>query len=625
MVLQQIKNILGLRSPYASSGALYKDRRLRMDNASIDVTQKELVFAKEGEVEEISLDSVAYLDFRETKQSNPAVILQVDTTKYVFEFRYSLPQSVLQFYGKVSDKLPQINGWEVMYVSDFASFSRHDREAGAYQVVSKLASLSLLKSNGLPFLRVYEQYKVHRRGDYLENVAEFFFDQKEMSFTWFVVGGGETAEGNAYRVQFQILPTFLAFLSAFLVASRKEAPEDLDYLQQMEIENYGEEEYSSEPEEEASEEESSDYHHMPARKRDVPAHAVRPVPGNVYGGRTREKNRTIAVDKDKTLISRGSSIGVFAHSNDGMDYLSSISSIVDAEKSRIEPDKMLIQGSGNAVFLTDTEKKDKLHKVDLDTGKVAQTWENKADIEDFFSSAKTLDGVPICKEFIGVSSNGIFKIDPRTRSVEEGKEYATKTKFSSGDANAKGEFAIASLGGDVRLYDKLDKRAKTLLPSLGDAISGVFISPSGKYIVCTCKSYLIFVTTESNGISGFRKSLGKDKPVPKKLLLRPEHLHYFGKEVNFTMATISTDREEKYVIVGNGPWVILWNIESVLKGNVFHYHIKKHAQNIVSSSFVPGDSDRIVVAMDDDIQMLSRTALRKPKKENVYQKQNWSG
>ena len=47
------------------------------------------------------------------------------------------------------------------------------------------------------------------------------------------------------------------------------------------------------------------------------------------------------------------------------------------------------------------------------------------------------------------------------------KQYVVKNEFSCGATTGKGELAVASSKGDIRLYDKLDKRAKTLLPGFG--------------------------------------------------------------------------------------------------------------------------------------------------------------
>jgi hypothetical protein len=75
------------------------------------------------------------------------------------------------------------------------------------------------------------------------------------------------------------------------------------------------------------------------------------------------------------------------------------------------------------------------------------------------------------KTVIGINKNSIFRIDPRLsgtkRVVDESKQYATKSDFSCAVTTGRGELAVASKKGDIRLYNKLNIRAKTHLPGLG--------------------------------------------------------------------------------------------------------------------------------------------------------------
>ena len=124
------------------------------------------------------------------------------------------------------------------------------------------------------------------------------------------------------------------------------------------------------------------------------------------------------------------------------------------------------------------------------------------------------------------------------------KSYAVKNDFSCGATTGAGELAVASAKGEIRLFNKLDKRAKTLLPMFGDPILGVDTTENGKFILATCKTYLLLINTELNDGSGtgFTKSMGgaEDKPIPKRLQLKPEHVAYMGSAPSFTPARFST-------------------------------------------------------------------------------------
>ncbi len=45
--------------------------------------------------------------------------------------------------------------------------------------------------------------------------------------------------------------------------------------------------------------------------------------------------------------------------------------------------------------------------------------------------------------------------------------YKTKVDFSAASTTGNGELAMANEKGEIRLYNKLDKRAKTALPGFG--------------------------------------------------------------------------------------------------------------------------------------------------------------
>ncbi|OAG28881.1 hypothetical protein NEDG_01020 [Nematocida displodere] len=617
MVLEHIKNIFNRQLPPV--GNLYRNKQSILESASIDVKDRKVVCCTEtGEKEEFPIKDIEYLDFVQTESQEVGVMFVTGKTKWVFVFRKNLPTSVVQFYGKIASHMPEINGWKVIYTGDHASYMVYNHETSDYRLVDDNATISIIEIGQETFLRVNNQYKVYRKRDHIGPECEFYIDQGTKSFSW-AASEKQKEECRVFRLGFMMTPSLLSFISIYLSVG-KATSDETEYFEKMEIDNYGAEAEESDESEEEAEAESSDYtvHTVKTAQAKNPTQP-KTASGNIFGGKTKEVNKALAVGKEKTFVSRGSNIGVFRNDSDELEFVTSVRDLA-IKGNRIDPKKMLLTQAGESIILSDSFNPTHLYKLDLNAGKIAETWKTEDDLTDFFSSAKNTEGEPLNNEFLSISKNSIYKIDPRATGVVEGKKYATATKFSAGDANAFGEFAIGSQTGDIRMYDKLDKRAKTLLPGLGDAIIGMFISPSGRYIICTCKTYLMLVTTDANGVSGFKKSLGKEKPVPKKLRIRPEHLHHFSGEINFTNASISTDPEEKCVIVSTGTWVIIWDIQKVLKGEVFSYQIKENEHLVVSNSFVPGDNEKIVVAMDDDIQLIKRSTVKRPKKGNVYQK-----
>lgn len=55
-------------------------------------------------------------------------------------------------------------------------------------------------------------------------------------------------------------------------------------------------------------------------------------------------------------------------------------------------------------------------------------------------------------------------------------------------------------------------RAKTTLPGLGDSIIGIDVTEDGRWILATCRTYIIVIPTDlPGGSTGFEKAMGKFK------------------------------------------------------------------------------------------------------------------
>lgn len=188
-----------------------------------------------------------------------------------------------------------------------------------------------------------------------------------------------------------------------------------------------------------------------------------------------------------------------------------------------------------------------LYQMDLETGKVVEEWKLNPDVG--INAMTPLDKLaPLTAEqtLLGASHNALFQIDPRlsgNKMVQSNmKQYVTKNKFSSLATTEAGHIAVASEKGDVRLFDTLGKNAKTALPALGDPIKGIDVTKDGKWVIATCKTYLLLIDAtiadgKYAGNSGFTRSFPADKkPKPIKLLLKPEHVSYMKGNINFSPA-----------------------------------------------------------------------------------------
>lgn len=195
------------------------------------------------------------------------------------------------------------------------------------------------------------------------------------------------------------------------------------------------------------------------------------------------------------------------------------------------------------MILKNADAPGSLFRLDLETGKVVDEYKVSTDfdVKSFLPDSKFAQTTQQ-QTFIGLSHNGVFRIDPRLAGSKlvdsEFKQYATKNDFSVASTTESGRLAVASNKGDIRLFDKLGKNAKTALPALGDAIIGLDVSADGRWVLATCKTYLLLVDTlipedagRYGGSSGFDRSFPANaKPTPKRLQLKPEHIAHMEAE-----------------------------------------------------------------------------------------------
>lgn len=336
----------------------------------------------------------------------------------------------------------------------------------------------------------------------------------------------------------------------------------------------------------------------------------------------------IGYKSDRSFVARGDSIGVFkAGGQEGLEFVTEAKvAYPKNSKSKggdFKLSKMMLHQGDESLLLMNPDSPNSVFKMDLERGEVVEEWKvhEESKVTSILPNSKysQMTGE---STFIGLNSNSIFRIDPRlagTKRVEtEMKSYAVKNEFSCGATTGAGELAVASAKGELRLFNKLDKRAKTLLPMFGDPILGVDTTENGKFILATCKTYLLLINTElsdGSGGTGFTKSMGgsDEKPIPKRLQLKPEHVAYMGSAPSFTPARFSTGQsEERAIITSSGPYVITWNLRRVKQGHLHDYQIKKYEDTVVADNFRYGQDRSIVVTLPENVTLISKKSLSCP-------------
>ncbi len=338
---------------------------------------------------------------------------------------------------------------------------------------------------------------------------------------------------------------------------------------------------------------------------------------------------------DRSFVVRGSKIGVFKHMpNKHLEFSTNISKIETPKGKLFSPKKVMLHAEDQNLVMQDEANPNSLYQMDLEYGKIVDEWKIHDDIpvSNFAPETKFAQRTGN-QPFIGHSKNALFRIDPRVTGPKlvEGdlKQYASKNDFSNAATTEKGYIAVASNKGDIRLFDRLGVNAKTHIPALGEAIIGIDVSADGRWLLATCKNYLLLIDAlqkdgRFEGKLGFERSFAKDsKPQPRRLGLAPSHVaqfqHLTGAPVSFTPAKFNTgqDAQETSIITSTGPFLVTWTLKKVLAGNKDPYSIKRYAEKVMSDNFEYGSDKNVILALPNEVDMVSRKSFKKPTRESI--------
>jgi hypothetical protein len=570
MVISRIKDFFVGVKKDTVFGDLYSNKNVVMSECEIQPTKEELVFSTARKRLIFNFKEISSLEHR-----NKSLMLTHKHQKYVFVSPFDLAA----IYNEVH---PLIQGCKCLY-NRLAKYAVYRTSTGSFEEVEGEASVKIVKDDVFYLKIETEDEVVHF--EEISSSTQYYMDQKNTTFVWSVLKDGLF---YTFSLRFGESLTFLEFLSKYVSClyknvndAEKEDEENVKYFERMEMENYSR--IDDEPEDEREEYESCEDDELE----------------NPFG-EADEKNKHLVVGDEMAFVTRGNSVGVFENTKDGLEFRAHIK---DALEDGVE--KIIAHDRCRSLIYLNRNQRDKLSKLDVERGEVVETWDIKRNINDYFDSQKLVnDGT-----LVGLSDYSVFRIDPRTEEkVVESKDYKTKNEFSCGMTTGRGHVAVASRRGDLRLYDSISKRAKSLLPGFGDKIKHIDVTSNGKHIICTCKNYLMLTTVPGD----YRQPVGKEKPVPKRLQLKPEHLAYINEEVDFTPAKFSTDAAEDSIVTSTGHYVIKWNLRDVLSGRLYDYRITRCSDLVVVDNFEFGDDDNIIVTMPDDVRKVSARSLRRP-------------
>jgi hypothetical protein len=356
-----------------------------------------------------------------------------------------------------------------------------------------------------------------------------------------------------------------------------------------------------------------------------------------YKPKDGDVNKQIAVGykHDRSFVVRGSKIGVFKHTpNNHLEFSTNISKVETPDGELFSPKKVMLHNEDRNLILQKESDPNRLYRMDLEYGKVVDEWKVHDDIPVVtFAPENKFAQMTHEPTFLGISQNALYRVDPRLSGSKlvdaQLKQYASKNDFSAIATTEKGYIAVASNKGDVRLFDRLGVNAKTHIPALGEPIIGLDVSADGRWVLATCRTYLLLVDAlqksgKNEGKLGFEKSFAADaKPQPRRLALTPEHVaqfaHETGKGVSFTPAKFNTGEgaEETSIITATGPYIIEWSLKKVLNGRKAPYLIKRYTDDVKADDFKFGTDKNVIVALPHEVNMVNHARLKRPTRESI--------
>jgi len=346
------------------------------------------------------------------------------------------------------------------------------------------------------------------------------------------------------------------------------------------------------------------------------------------------RNSALAVGYkyDRSFVVRGSQIGVFAHTpNKKLKFKTTIKNVKTPSGQFFSPKKVMLHQEDDALLLLHPDNRHHVYKMDLHRGDVVEEWKTAPThaVNEILPETKYAQMTPQ-STLVGINRQGFYKIDPRlsgNKQVDTQSfiyKVSTNPQLSCGATTGNGQLVLGSQKGEIRLYNsktlgqheedalaRLNPRAKTTLPGFGDPIKGVDVTADGKWVLATCKTYLLIIPTKLGDSTGFEKTMGKQKPIPRRLQLKREHIQQMGGEINFTTARFNVGQEmERSIVTSTGPYVITWNFRKVKQNKLDEYQIKRYNDIIVADQYKYGDDQAVIVTMPNDVTMARKTIVK---------------
>ncbi|KAJ5555160.1 hypothetical protein N7461_003630 [Penicillium sp. DV-2018c] len=402
--------------------------------------------------------------------------------------------------------------------------------------------------------------------------------------------------------------------------------EDADAKAEEEAEEEEEEDVEEEYDGDQDDAQRSEHYDSDEEEEDV---VTRDADGNV------NSQLAVGYKHDRSFVVRGSKIGVFKHTpNNNLEFSTTINKVQTPKGALFSPKKVMLHAEDQNMILQNGNDPNSLYKMDLEYGKIVDEWKVHGDIAvETFAPENKFAQMTAAQPFVGISKNALYRIDPRLAGQKlvdsDLKQYASKNDFSAMATTEKGYLAVASNKGDIRMFDRLGINAKTHIPALGEPIIGLDVSADGRWVLATCRTYLLLIDSlqkegKNEGKLGFEKAFAKDaKPQPRRLGLQPAHVAQFQHEtkqpLSFTPARFNTgvDSTETSIVTATGPFIVTWSMKKVIANRKDPYTIKRYGENVMADNFRFGSDKNVIVALPNEVNMVAKRTFQKPTRESI--------
>jgi hypothetical protein len=321
---------------------------------------------------------------------------------------------------------------------------------------------------------------------------------------------------------------------------------------------------------------------------------------------------------DRTFVVRDdNTIGVYkTDEDDVLTHLANLPAVVQYKDKNINIKNAHMFSSDTSMMLLDNNNPGSVFRFDLGKGKIVDEWsaENMKKI-DAISQDSKYGQMTDSQLVTAINSNNLFTLDARVNNknkVVNAKSYKTNPKMNCLVTTDFGGIATGSLNGEIRLYSDVGKNAKSLLPCFGDPIRAIDVTANGKYVLATCDKYLILIPTSCKGDkNGFLSQMGKEKPNPKTLKIKPIDINKYQLErLSFNHARFDVNQinGETNIITSMGDYVVVWNFAKIRKGILDDYKIKRVNQNVIENQF-KFNRNQIVVTMENKLRIQNQKTI----------------